>query len=48
MDHPNWFLQPTSRSERQQRLRELITYYEEHIDDFHPPKSLDVLMEVFD
>ena len=38
----------TSRSERQQRLRELTAYYEEHIEDFRTPKSLDVLIEVFD
>lgn len=47
-EHPDWFISPASRNERQQRLRQLITYYEEHIEDFHPPKSLDVLMEVFD
>ena len=35
---------PTSRSERQQRLRELTAYYEEHIEDFRTPKSLDVLI----
>lgn len=47
-EHPEWFLVPTSRIERQQRLRDLTTYYEEHIEDFRSPKSLDVLMEVFD
>ena len=47
-EHPDWFISPASRNERQQRLRQLITYYEEHIEDFRPPKSLDVLMEVFD
>lgn len=46
--HPEWFLVPTSRYQRQQRLRELCAYYEEHIEDFRPPKSLDVLIEVFD
>lgn len=46
--HSEWFLVPLSRLQRQQRLRELCAYYEEHIEDFHPPKSLDVLMEVFD
>lgn len=48
MEHPEWFEAPTSRQERQQRLRALCLYYSEHIDDFRTPKSLDVLMEVFD
>ncbi len=47
-EHSTWFAPPTNRSERQQRLRELTSYYEEHIEDFRPPKSLDVLIEVFD
>lgn len=47
-EHPEWFMTPSNRSERQQRLRELIAYYEEHIEDFRAPKSLEVLMEVFD
>ena len=47
-EHPDWFVSPTNRKERQMRLKELCTYYEEHIEDFRMPKSLDVLMEVFD
>lgn len=47
-EHPEWFMAPSNRSERQQRLRELIAYYEEHIEDFRAPKSLEVLIEVFD
>lgn len=47
-EHPEWFMAPNNRSERQQRLRELIAYYEEYIEDFRAPKSLEVLMEVFD
>lgn len=47
-EHPKWFMAPNNRSERQQRLRELIAYYEKHIEDFRAPKSLEVLMEVFD
>lgn len=47
-EHPEWFLVPRNRLERQQRLRELTTYYEQHIEDFRAPKSLDVLIEVFD
>ena len=47
-EHPDWFTPPTTRLERQQRLRELSAYYAEHIEDFRLPKSLDILMEVFD
>lgn len=39
---------PRSRSERQQTLRKLCTYFEEHVETWEEPKSLDVLMEVFD
>lgn len=47
-EHAEWYDAPRSRSARQQRLRELCLYYSEHIEDFSTPKSLDVLMEVFD
>lgn len=47
-EHPEWFVIPQSRKERQDRLHALCAYYEEHIEDFRTPKSLDVLMEVFD
>lgn len=47
-EHTEWFVAPSSRIERQQRLRELTTYYKQHVEDFRSPKSLDVLMEVFD
>ena len=47
-EHPKWFSAPANRQERQQRLRELCAYYEEHIEDFRMPKSLEVLIEVFD
>lgn len=47
-EHPTWIEVPRNRAERQAHLREICTYYEEHIDDFTQPKSLDVLMEVFD
>ncbi len=47
-DHPEWFTLPQTRQERQQRLRQLCLYYSEHIDDFRTPKSLDILIEVFD
>ena len=47
-EHTIWFEAPRGRKERQQHLREICAYYEEHIEDFTSPKSLDVLMEVFD
>ena len=47
-EHPDWFTSPQTRQERQQRLHQLCLYYSEHIDDFRSPKSLDILMEVFD
>jgi DNA repair protein RecO (recombination protein O) len=47
-EHSDWFVAPANRQARQQRLREICAYYEEHIEDFRQPKSLDVLMEVFD
>ena len=46
-EHPDWYSKPTSRMERQKRLRELIAYFQEHIDDLPTIKSLDVLIEVF-
>ncbi len=39
---------PLTRSERQQALRALCSYYEEHVETWQNPKSLDVLIEVFD
>ena len=48
MEHSDWYQAPISRQQRQQRLRALCLYYSEHIEDFRIPKSLDVLMEVFD
>lgn len=39
---------PKSRKERQQALRELCKYFAEHVETWEEPKSLDVLMEVFD
>ena len=47
-EHSDWYQAPISRQERQKRLRALCLYYSEHIEDFRTPKSLDVLMEVFD
>lgn len=39
---------PTSRAERQEQLRALCEYMAEHVETWENPKSLDVLMEVFD
>lgn len=36
-----------SRLKRQKLLREIIDYYQTHLPDFVPPKSLDVMTEVF-
>ena len=39
---------PTNRKERQETLRALCNYFEEHVDTWQNPRSMDVLMEVFD
>ncbi|MBO4518525.1 MAG: recombination protein O N-terminal domain-containing protein [Paludibacteraceae bacterium] len=39
---------PTTRKDRQEALRELCAYFAEHVDTWKEPKSLDILMEVFD
>ena len=39
---------PQTRKERQQQLRALCTYFEEHVETWEAPRSLDILMEVFD
>ena len=39
---------PRTREERQKVLRALCTYFEEHVETWQNPKSLDILMEVFD
>ena len=47
-EHPEWFVMPASRQQRRKYLKEICSYYAEHIEDFSEPKSLNVLMEVFD
>lgn len=37
-----------SRTQRQQTLRQLCDYYLTHLDSFRLPKSLEILIEVFD
>ena len=39
---------PLSRKTRQEILHQLCNYYLEHVDSFRLPKSLDILIEVFD
>ena len=39
---------PTTRHERQEALRALCAYFAEHVETWEEPKSLDILMEVFD
>lgn len=41
-------LNPLTRKERQEQLRALCTYFEEHVETWEAPRSLDILMEVFD
>ena len=40
--------QPTTRTQRQIALRALCEYFAEHVETWQKPKSLDILMEVFD
>ena len=39
---------PLSRTTRQQLLRSMCDYYREQVESFRPPKSLDILIEIFD
>lgn len=39
---------PLTRKARQEALRALCAYFTEHVETWESPKSLDVLMEVFD
>ena len=39
---------PLTRAERQKSLRALCAYFAEHVETWEEPKSLDILMEVFD
>ena len=40
--------EPHTRSERQEILQTLCAYFAEHVETWQNPRSLDVLMEVFD
>lgn len=39
---------PTTRKDRQATLRALCSYFEDHVETWQNPRSLDILMEVFD
>ena len=41
-------IMPKSREDRQAQLHTLCNYFEEHVETWETPRSLDVLMEVFD
>lgn len=45
--HPDLLKVPHTRTERQQQLQALCTYYEKHVDDWQTPRSIEVLTEVF-
>ncbi|MBR0196176.1 MAG: DNA repair protein RecO C-terminal domain-containing protein [Paludibacteraceae bacterium] len=40
--------EPRTRTERQESLQHLCAYFAEHVETWQNPRSLDVLMEVFD
>lgn len=39
---------PLTRKARQEALRAICSYFEEHVETWEAPRSLDILMEVFD
>jgi hypothetical protein len=39
---------PHTLTERQKKLRDLCVYFEEHVETWQDPKSLNILTEVFD
>ena len=39
---------PSTRKARQEALRQLCAYFEEHVETWESPRSLEILMEVFD
>jgi len=49
-DHPQYTIHhtPYTRKARQEALRSLCAYFAEHVETWQAPKSLDILMEVFD
>jgi len=47
-EHPWLTHQPVNRTQRQEQLRQLCSYYADHVDGWQEMKSLDILTEVFD
>ena len=47
-EHADLLNLPDTRTERQQQLRRLCAYFHEHVDTWSEPRSLEILMEVFD
>ena len=45
---PDLVAAPANRAERQARLLALCDYFATHIDDWQSPRSLPILMEIFD
>lgn len=39
---------PQTRKQRQETLKSLCSYFADHVDTWQAPKSMDILMEVFD
>lgn len=46
-EFPELLLIPTTRTQRNEQLDALCTYFQTHLDDWQLPKSIDVLREVF-
>ncbi len=47
-DRPDLLTIPATRLARQSQLNALCAYFASHIDDWQPPRSLPILMELFD
>lgn len=45
--HPELLIKPISRQERQAQLRHICAYLAQYVDNWQDPRSLDVLIEVF-
>lgn len=46
--HPELLQIPSTRQERQRQVQALCNYFADQIEDWQVPRSLDVLMELFD
>lgn len=45
---PQLLITPQSRAQRQTQIRLLCQYLQEHIENWKSPRSLDILIEIFD